>query len=126
MTQNSGRLRFVTYHSVQDIAVSATQFLESKHERARQDVAAACDKEQVRKLQLQICLLEGDIQDLYNQLAEDDDHIMTLDHARETAAQELSIVRHRLDASVSENRLKTREVETLKVRLVVVVPQAAR
>ena len=46
---------------------------------------------------------------------EDDEHMMNLDIAREAAQQEVALLSGNLEAASGEIRLRSREIETLKV-----------
>ena len=89
--------------------------MEAIYDKAHHDSDSICSQELNRKLRIRIRLLESEIHDLHKQLTEDDDHILNLDSAREAAQQELSVVCEILEAVNTDVRLKSREIETLKV-----------
>ena len=101
--------------SLQNEVAWTTESLESIYVACLHRSDSIFDKEQARELRVRLCLLESEVQELHDHLADKDGHITNFDSAMEAAEQELRVSRQRLKATDGEMRLKSREVENLKV-----------
>lgn len=72
--------------------------------------------EKVRQLRVQLLLLEDDNDDLHAQLAQDDDRIDDLQTHNEELQEALEACESKLESTQGDLRIKSREIETLKVR----------
>lgn len=72
--------------------------------------------EKVRQLRVQLLLLEDDNDDLHAQLAQDDDRIDDSKRHNEKLQEALEACESKLESTQGDLRIKSREIETLKVR----------
>lgn len=74
-----------------------------------------CDAEKARQLRLQILLLENENNELYSELAQSDERIEELENYAEHEREEWEVATEQLDSTQKNLRIRSREVETLKV-----------
>ena len=72
--------------------------------------------EKARQLRVQLLLLEDDNDDLHAQLAQDDDRIDDLERRCQELQEALEACESKLESAQGDLRIKSREIETLKVR----------
>ena len=89
--------------------------LELAYEKILQQSEALYEEEGARRLRAQILLLEDDNYNLHEQRAQDEERIDELTEIGEDLKAQLVRARNSLDNSHSDLRLKSREIETLKV-----------
>ena len=97
------------------------QTLESRafelaYERSCRQVEAVHDAEQLRQLRLRTLVLENDNDELHADIAQDYDRIDRLERMNEELQEDLKVCGDKLEGALGELRIKSREVETLKVR----------
>ena len=80
------------------------------------ELEAICELERVRQLRVQLLLLEDDNDDLHAQLAQDDDRIDDLERRSRELQEALEACESKLESAQGDLRIKSREIETLKVR----------
>lgn len=74
-----------------------------------------CDEERARQLLVQILLLDEDNNSLHEQLASNDDRLDEFHKVTKGLQSQLDSAHDSLDSTQSDLRLKSREIETLKV-----------
>ena len=89
--------------------------LELAYEKTLRQSEALYEEEGARRLRAQILLLEDDNENLHEQLTQDEERIDELTEVGEDLKSQLIRARNSLDNSQSDLRLKSREIETLKV-----------
>lgn len=89
--------------------------LELAYERTCRQVEAICDAEGLRQLRVCIMLLEKDNDDLHTRLSQDDDRIDGLERLNEELQEGLEVCGGKIESTRGDLRIKSREVETLKV-----------
>ena len=80
------------------------------------ELEAICELEKARQLRVQLLLLEDDNDDLHAQLAQDDDRIDNLERRSQELQEALKACESKLESAQGDLRIKSREIETLKVR----------
>ncbi|KAL8794713.1 MAG: hypothetical protein Q9195_002788 [Heterodermia aff. obscurata] len=103
------------YDQVQRISSCCAQ--ELAYEKSLRQSEALFAEESARRLRAQILLLEDDNDNLHEQLIKDEERIDELTGVGEDLNSQLIRARNSLDSSHSDLRLKSREIETLKVEL---------
>lgn len=93
------------------------QSLELAYEKSMRQTDIVYEIESARQLRVRIVLLEDDNDDLHEQLALGDDRIDVLEKCVQDLQDQLEIAGESLLRVQSDLRVKTREVETLKVIL---------
>ena len=88
---------------------------ELAYEKTCRQVEVVCDTERLRQLRVRTLLLEEDNQDLHTQLSQDDDRIAGLETFNEQLQEDLKVCGSKFESSQGDLRIKSREVETLKV-----------
>ena len=89
--------------------------LELAYEKSLQQTEAVYDEESARQLRKQILLLEDDNDNLHEQLASSDAHLDELQRVAEGLRSQLDVAHNSLESTHNDLRLKSREIETLKV-----------
>lgn len=89
--------------------------LELAYEKTCRQVEDVCDAERLRQLRIRTLLLEEDNDDLHTQLSQDDDRIDELERFNEQLQVDLEVCGGELESAQGDLRIKSREVETLKV-----------
>ena len=89
--------------------------LELAYEKSLRQTDVVYDEEKMRQLRLHILLLEDDNDHLHEQLTQGDDRIDELDRLASELQDSRDAVRGSLETAQSDLRLKSREIETLKV-----------
>ena len=89
--------------------------LELIYEKSLRQTDLLYDEERIRRLRLQILLHEDENDHLHEQLAQDDNCIDELEGLCSQLQTALDAARDSLERAQSEVRLKSREIETLKV-----------
>ena len=89
--------------------------LELAYEKSLQRSEALYEGERTRRLRTQILLLEHNNDTLHEQLIQDEERIGELTEVGEDLKSQLMRAHNSLDNSHSDLRLKSREIETLKV-----------
>ena len=77
-----------------------------------------CEEEKARRLRINVLLLEDDNNDLHGQLSRDDYRIDELEGSVHDMQNQLDTVEGEAEQLRAELRMKIREVENLKVRVV--------
>lgn len=88
---------------------------ELAYERTCRQVENVCDAERLRQLRVSTMLLEEDNDDLHTQLSQEDDRIDDLEKFNEQLRVDLEVCGGRFESAQGDLRVKSREVETLKV-----------
>lgn len=88
---------------------------ELAYETTCRQIETVCDTERLRQLRVRILLLEEDNDDLHTQLSQDDDRIDELERFNEQLQVDLEVCGGKLESAQGDLRIKSREVETLKV-----------
>ena len=91
--------------------------LELAYERTCRQVEAVCEAERIRQLQVCIMLLEKDNDDLHTRLSQDEVRIDGLERCNEELQEGLEVCGGKIESARGDLRMKSREVETLKVRI---------
>lgn len=78
-----------------------------------------CDEERARQLRVQIFQLEDDNNGLHEQLASGDARLDEFQNITEELQSQLDGARNNLESTNSDLRLKSREIETLKVNTII-------
>lgn len=86
------------------------------YKKSLQQSEVLYEDERARRLRAQILLLEDDNDNLHEQLIQHEERIDELAEVGESLKSQLIRARNSLDNSHSDLRLKSREIETLKVR----------
>lgn len=81
------------------------------------ELEAICELEKARQLRVQILLLEDDNDNLHAQLAQDDDHIDDLERRNQELQEAFEACESKLESAQGDLRIRSREIETLKVRV---------
>ncbi len=68
-----------------------------------------------RQLRVRTFLLEEDKDDLHTQMIQDDDRIEALERFNEQLGEDLQVCASNLESAQGQLRIKSREIETLKV-----------
>lgn len=89
--------------------------LELAYERTCHQVETAYDTERRRQLRVRTILLEEDNNNLYSQLTQNNDRIIGLERCNEQLQEDLEVYGGKLETALGDLRIKSREVETLKV-----------
>ena len=89
--------------------------LDLAYEKVLQQSEALYEEERARRLRAQILLLEDDNNDLHEQLTQFEERIGESAKVGEDLRSQLVRARNSLDKSHTDLRLKSREIETLKV-----------
>ena len=89
--------------------------LELAYEKTGRQVENVCDAERLRQLRVRILLLEEDNDDLHTQLSQDDGRIDELERFTEQLQVDLEVCAGKFESAQGDLRIKSREVETLKV-----------
>lgn len=89
--------------------------LELAYEKTCRQVENVCDAERLRQLRVHILLLEEDKDDLHTQLFQNDDRIDHLEGFNEQLQVDLELCGGKLESAQGDLRIKSREIETLKV-----------
>ena len=89
--------------------------LELTYEKTCRQIENVCDAERLRQLRVRILLLEEDNDDLHTQLSQDDDRIDELERFNDQLQVDLELCGGKLESAQGDLRVKSREVETLKV-----------
>lgn len=89
--------------------------LELAYEKSLHEHNIAQESEEHRRLRVQLLLLESDKDDLLAQIAEDDDYLHRAEADQNALKERSKQMEARLKNSQGELRVKTREIETLKV-----------
>lgn len=95
----------------------ASRVFELAYERTCRQIEAICDAERLRQLRVRTLLLEEDNEDLHSQLSQDDDRVDGLEKFNEKLQEDLQNCGGNLESAQGDYRIKSREVETLKVFL---------
>lgn len=88
---------------------------ELAYQRTCRQVEAVCDRELLRQLRVHTLLLEEDNDDLHTQLSEDEDRIGDLERFNEQLQEDLEVRGGKLESAQGDLRIKSREIESLKV-----------
>ncbi len=88
---------------------------ELAYERTCRQVEVVCGAERLRQLRVRTFLLEEDKDDLHTQTIQDDDRIKGLEIFNERLGEDLQVCAGNLESAQGQLRIKSREVETLKV-----------
>ena len=89
--------------------------LELCYEKECRDLEVICDSEKARQLRVRLLLLEDENDDLHAQLAQDDDRIDDLESRSQELQEALETCESKLESAQGDLRIKSREIETLKV-----------
>ncbi len=89
--------------------------LELAYERTCRRVEAICDTERLRQLRVRAILLEEDNDDLRTQLSQNDERIDGLEKTNEQLQEDVEVCGDKVESARADLRIKSREVETLKV-----------
>lgn len=89
--------------------------LELAYEKTCRQVEAVCDAERLRQLRVHTLLLEEDKNDLHTQFSQNDNCIDGLERFNERLQEDLEAYGGKLKSAQGELRIKSREIETLKV-----------
>lgn len=73
--------------------------------------------ERLRQLRLRTLLLEDENDELHTQLAHDDERMYEVERHNEELKEDLEVCQGSLVGAQGDLRLKTREIETLKVHI---------
>ena len=88
---------------------------ELAYERTCHQLEAICDAEKLRQLRVRTLLLEEDKDDLHSQMSQYDDCIDELERFNERLQKDLDVYCGKLESAQGDLRIKSREIETLKV-----------
>ena len=88
---------------------------ELAYERTCHQVETICDAEQLRQLRVRALILEEDKDDLHSREAQDDHRIIGLQRFNERLKGDLRVCADNLENALGQLRIKSREVETMKV-----------
>ena len=94
-----------------------TLTFELNHERSIRSVEAVSKDEDIRKLRLQLLLLEDENEELHNQLVSEEERSDNLEQDRDDALLRVGELGTELQEATNDIRLQTRELESLKVFL---------
>lgn len=92
-----------------------TRAFELAYERTCGQVETIYDAERLRQLRVSIMLLEEDNAHLHTQLSQEDDRINDLERFNERLRVDLEVCSGKLESAQGDLRIKSREVENLKV-----------
>lgn len=88
---------------------------ELAYERTCRQIELVCDAERLRQLHVRTLLLDDDKDDLHIQLYHDEVRINGLEQFNEQLQDDLEVCAGDLESAQGQLRIKSREVETLKV-----------
>lgn len=88
---------------------------ELAYERTCHQVETICDAERLRQLRVRALILEEDKEDLYSREVQDDHRISGLESFNERLQGDLRVCGDNLENARGQLRIKSREVETMKV-----------
>lgn len=91
---------------------------ELAYEKACNQIEAVCKSERARQLRVQILILEDENDKLQSQLAQDDERTKGLVRHSQETQEDLEACSAKLESAQGDLWVKSREIETLKVRLV--------
>src|SRR4051812_33372446 len=106
-------LRLLIRGQLQQALRTAT--LELNLERSTRAVETVKKDEDIRKLRLQLVLLEDENEELNTQLIQEEEHTDTLQQDLDDALARSTRLEDEISNLTNELRIKTREVETMKV-----------
>ena len=89
--------------------------LELAYEKTCRQVGVVCDAERFRQLRVRTLTLEEDKDDLHTRLAQDNDRIEGLERFNRRLQEDLEVCAGTLESAQGQLRIKSREVDTLKV-----------
>ncbi len=89
--------------------------LELAYEKTCRRIEAICDTERLRQLRVRAILLEEDNDDLRTQLSQNDERIDGLERTNEQLQEDVEVCGDKVESARADLRIKSREVETLKV-----------
>ena len=89
--------------------------LQVAYEDACREVETICTIENQRRLGLQALLLEGENEELQGHLEQDEERIEQLEISLDNLQKDLAVAVEDSESAQMEARLRTREVETLRV-----------
>lgn len=89
--------------------------MELAYEKKSRQVEGIGEVERLRQLRLQTLLLEDDNDDLHAQLAQEDERIDEVEKNNQELQEDLGVCQSSLEGAQGDLRMKTREIETLKV-----------
>lgn len=89
--------------------------LELAYERTCRQVEIVCDAERLRQLRVRTLLLEEDNDELHTQVSRDYDRLDGLERFNKQVKEDLEVCGGKLENAQGDLRIKSREVETLKV-----------
>jgi len=92
-----------------------TRALETSYEKSCRQVDGVYETEKARRLRLQNLLLGDDCDHLYEQLAHCDDRMDELERHTQALQEDLDASSANLENAKGEVRIKSREIEILKV-----------
>ena len=95
--------------------VTDTHTLEMVYEKACRQFDVVCESETARQLRLQRLLLEDENDDLHTQLAQGDERIDELEGYVQDLQEDVEVAVGELEVAQGDLRIKSREIETLKV-----------
>ena len=96
-----------------------TQSLELAYEKCLHQSDEIYKLEHARNLRVQIAILENDNDDLHAQIADDGHRLDAFASHGEIVQSQLDLVEASLESAQGELRIKCREIETLKVSVMV-------
>lgn len=97
--------------------MTRSQGLELAYQSSIQKMDSVISNEELRKLRLQLLLVEEDNNGLHEQLASSDDRIDAIEQERDELLQQLQLARETSVSRDAELRTQAREIATLRVRV---------
>jgi chromosome segregation ATPase len=92
-----------------------TAHLSAEHERSGNEIQAIAKDEELRKLRVQILLLEDEVDHLSSQLTGEEEHVDGLQHDLDAANDQLMEMESNSQQLVNDLRIKTRDLDILRV-----------